>query len=550
MRKILTSVLSVAGLLAVVLAIASPATAQEVVVFTTDTEPGTYTVSWETQGGCDPSSPDDDTTLATDGASGSISRTVNAPANTPDDAAVGNEDAQVAEEDVVQFSVATADHCNYEWSASFTSSLPGSNGIGCAIDGARDGALGIVADQILTVSATICNSVGTIVAAIPRNSTTNDDDEVVPTQPQSGAVLNTTFTVTATPVDDSNDECAAVTEETEVDDQDNSDENDDTVSASLTVLNAPLSEENANCEYDVTVDVPGGFEAANKGDDEAEVESFIAFTADPAEAADDDEGGVEPMEATDCGEIRFIDNDDEDELVNNSVTVSCRFAYADVSFALVVAERDIYVLQRVTGPSGDGVDSYGTGRYSLTDNDSCGIPGDIPIGLSQRTTGGIMTTGDSVTVVELREGFFNITGAVLSPVEVTPDFDPAARYALNAEADECVMTAEVIDLPDGCSAEASELSGNMVSGVDDRGRAIMSFSITCAASDDGDDASDDSDASDASDASDDMGDMGDDNGDDNGDDMGDMGDDNGDDMGDMGDDNGDDIGPPEDVATG
>ena len=63
MRKILTSVLSVAGLLAVVLALAtSPASAAKDVV-TIQSPPddtvgnvGTYTISWETRGSCDPGS--------------------------------------------------------------------------------------------------------------------------------------------------------------------------------------------------------------------------------------------------------------------------------------------------------------------------------------------------------------------------------------------------------------------------------------------------------------------------------------------------------------
>ena len=73
MRKILTSVLSVAGLLAVVLALASsPASAakQVVTIQSPDTDNvGTYTISWETQGGCDPGS-------GTSGASGSVTITV------------------------------------------------------------------------------------------------------------------------------------------------------------------------------------------------------------------------------------------------------------------------------------------------------------------------------------------------------------------------------------------------------------------------------------------------------------------------------------------
>ena len=93
MRKILTSVLSVAGLLAVMLAIVSgPATAQtaEVVTFTTDNIPGTYSVSWETQGGCDPTMRDEGTSNATDGATGTFSRTVAAPPGTSPTAVVSD----------------------------------------------------------------------------------------------------------------------------------------------------------------------------------------------------------------------------------------------------------------------------------------------------------------------------------------------------------------------------------------------------------------------------------------------------------------------------
>ena len=76
MRKILTSVLSVAGLLAVVLALASsPASAaKQVVTIETPADDtagnaGTYTISWKTKGGCDPGS-------GTSGASGSVTMTI------------------------------------------------------------------------------------------------------------------------------------------------------------------------------------------------------------------------------------------------------------------------------------------------------------------------------------------------------------------------------------------------------------------------------------------------------------------------------------------
>ena len=70
MRKILTSLLGVAGLFAVVLVLSSPATAAKgTVVVRSDDEAGTYTVNWETRGGCDPGS-------GTSGSSGSIALTV------------------------------------------------------------------------------------------------------------------------------------------------------------------------------------------------------------------------------------------------------------------------------------------------------------------------------------------------------------------------------------------------------------------------------------------------------------------------------------------
>ena len=71
MRKIVVGVLSVAGLLAGVLVLSSgPASAAgQVIRVYSATTAGTYTVSWNTQRGCDPGQ-------GMDGASGAVSRTV------------------------------------------------------------------------------------------------------------------------------------------------------------------------------------------------------------------------------------------------------------------------------------------------------------------------------------------------------------------------------------------------------------------------------------------------------------------------------------------
>ena len=121
MRKILVSVLSVAGLLAVVLALASsPATAaKKVVRVTTDSRVGTYTVSWETGGGCDPGS-------GTSGAEGQLALTVSKDLESTDALGspndVGNTETG---------SISVDDKCTYEWRASFTSAAPASAGTIC-----------------------------------------------------------------------------------------------------------------------------------------------------------------------------------------------------------------------------------------------------------------------------------------------------------------------------------------------------------------------------------------------------------------------------------
>ena len=139
MRKILTSVLSVAGLLAVVLALASgPATAQKeadpanvdtVIVYTNDEDSsetpgaavdmsvaGTYSVSWDTLGDCDPGP-------GTSGASGSLVLTVAATDvlvaaevdPDPDDTDPAKQAVASREGTEARAVIRTNTDCNYSW---------------------------------------------------------------------------------------------------------------------------------------------------------------------------------------------------------------------------------------------------------------------------------------------------------------------------------------------------------------------------------------------------------------------------------------------------
>ena len=598
MRKILIGGLGVAGLLATVLALASsPATSQMVVAFQTDTQPGEYTVSWSTRGGCDPSRPNADTTLATDGATGARSATVSVPGTAAATATV--QDARGTEGDPgstigneVEFSVAVAQHCTYDYSVTFTSSLGGSKGISCAVGydindagavaGTRDGVLtfvevpGTFADEIefnvedgdgdaTNGDESICNEVAKISVDVKRpkvpdvkdRDSDNDKTELIPDQPHSGAILNTTFTVGAQQVTaknaPTNDECATVSEETEVDDvldnnngRDSTD--DDTVGAVLTVVKTPLSDGTHTCAYDVGAIVPAGFEPRSRYSEGSRVVSYglgdkvipdrgdidgDGVNEDDAVTGEDTDTDADTVPATldDCG-VTVVRTDTDSDLTTTGDQTSGIVGGKGgpcVTADLVVALRMMYILQNVVGDSGGA-----NARYSLTLDKECAIPHDLPANLTGTVVGGIQTT-KAVTVVELKEGFFNISAAVMG--RGATDIDEyertfAPRYALNKDGEACSFTAAVSHLPDNCDAAEESISANAVTGSDSHGRVIVTFDIGCS-----DDAADDeADADDG--AADDMGDMDDDAAEAD------------DDMGDMGDDDADDMGPPADEPTG
>ena len=150
MRKILTSVLGVAGLLAVVLALASsPASAaKQVVTITTAATPqaGTYTATWETNGGCDPGA-------GTSGASGSITLEV-ADADGAGDATTGAQQ---------ETGVVTDTICNYSWEFTFTNAA----GASCGVTATPDPIVPATETITLEGSApTACDTMANIVVTI------------------------------------------------------------------------------------------------------------------------------------------------------------------------------------------------------------------------------------------------------------------------------------------------------------------------------------------------------------------------------------------------
>jgi len=170
MRKIPVGVLGVAGLFAAVLALASGpvAAATDVVTITSDTDVGTYVVTWSTGGGCDPG---DDTS----GASGEVTLTV-------------VEGDTAGEGAAAQTGVVLDTICTYEWKAVLVQA-----------DGSRCRAAIAIADSATTLETGDCNSVEKVTFTVAGYTTPAGGDKaaVPPTAAVLGAIRNTTFTVTA-----------------------------------------------------------------------------------------------------------------------------------------------------------------------------------------------------------------------------------------------------------------------------------------------------------------------------------------------------------------
>ena len=293
MRKILVGVLSVAGLLVAVLALASgpAAAATDVITITSDTEVGTYVVMWSTGGGCDPG---DDTS----GASGSVELTV-------------VEGDTVGQGTAVTTGVVIDTICTYKWEAVLVQA-----------DGSRCQAAIAIANSATTLVTGSCNSVEKVTFTVEGYTApaTGDKAAVPPTAAVLGAIKNTTFTVTATEKVPSgakaDPECATVSEETEISDAGANE-------VELTLVDDTF--DGRNCVYTVTAALPAGFAADAKGSNSA----VVVMNGPPTSATTDPPDN----RAT-------LDN------AGSSTTA------LNASLEVTVASRTVYLVQNVLGDAG------------------------------------------------------------------------------------------------------------------------------------------------------------------------------------------------------
>ena len=216
-----------------------------IVKITSANTAGTYTVDWQTLGGCDPGS-------GTSGMTGEVTLTVDA-AGTPDDTPEPGELTGTPAIEVVVIRPI----CVYVWHVSFVETTTDANCIVGPAPFAPDdrNEIQITVDD----PATSCTQRSRIVVRLhPSVPVTVDDTD-------HNAILRTRFIATARRVEDAPRRCSTRTGVSKVDDNETPDDTtDDSVSIELSVVRTTAAGE--ECRYDVTLRVPIRL-AATRGDE-------------------------------------------------------------------------------------------------------------------------------------------------------------------------------------------------------------------------------------------------------------------------------------------
>lgn len=113
----------------------------------------------------------------------------------------------------------------------------------------------------------------------------------------------------------------------------------------------------------------------------------------------------------------------------------------------------VYVLQNVVGDT-----CAETVQYRLTSTD------------------GIELISDPV---DLREGFYNVTGAFRETERISDGTDLLQFAVLDARGMGRALTVEVLGIPAYCAAESEIVTVDLLSGVDHKNRAIVRTDIVC-----------------------------------------------------------------------
>lgn len=456
MKRIIFSVLSVAGLLATVLALsagtASAAVGNiSVVAYSatlTDTAyPGSYVVSWKAQGGC--SSTQD----------GSVSGNIKATGTTPHNADELLGSYSINDDCVYKVSVVyttTAETTRVQAGGGFTavSGFDVPTGTRCAATATPATLTSAGGNVEVKVDKSDCVTTTSVVVSVLGFKEGEGYTPDVGTDSEQAVAANT-WEVTATPtgkgaegVTEVAAECAVVSGTTKAD---AADDGKQKVTLKPVTSGFMVDASARTCEYTIAAKLRNGFL------------------------------GHGPT-ASDPGGLANIVWDSTDG--------------ASLSLVLGVARPTVYVVQNVSGTPPSGATTSYSASYACANPDASGaVVPPPPIG-SGLTSGGIQTIQQQ-TLIPLRAGRFDVSAGVVVTAPVLSE-DVSNRKVLRADAigmpvptsstdstqlatiaigNPCMLSVSVSGVPDGCSATSATQTINLAT-ASSRG-TIMEFSISC-----------------------------------------------------------------------
>ena len=416
MRKILLSVLSVAGLLAALLALTGgPASAETGIarVESTNARGGTYTLTWKAKSGCDSS------------ADGSVSGVVPPGASTDSQLIFG--------------AFTTNDDCQYDFTTTYVTGV--NSGISVAagtrcrtINQEINGLDGDPATAAVVVINTAEPADCVITAPVSFTVDGPEDADGVDNSYHRKAVRARTWEMTLTPTgkgipdtEASNaDECVEL-----VDSDASVPEGGERPQGQFVIIREGLDKDGVatSCRYDLSVAIPDGFVEASTG---SSVAKNAVYYGSPGQ-----------------------------------------------TLRLRVAQREVYVVQNVTGDAGGGKVAYST-QIACSDaaNPPLALP---PVVGATGTRGGIETVQDK-TLVPLTTGRYDVSegiaGSMTSTAAGTSGRRAVIAYAVAEDGNNCALSVSANEVPANCTVASASQTINLLTA---QSRNIMEFSFRCTA---------------------------------------------------------------------
>lgn len=252
----------------------------------------------------------------------------------------------------------------------------------------------------------------------------NPSTPVIVDDTDQNAILAKSFSAVVEPAKNSSRECTTTSAESTVDRSGTpADASDDTVSIALPVVDTTTTGE--QCLYDLMLRVPSRLIVAH-----------------------------------DASEVRDV------------------IPSSTIDFSVGVDSKRIFLLQHVIGDSGGGTARY---RLSRTCRTTSSIPDAVPDPLLPRSASGGISRIPPVNIVELREGRFNVTAALVADPTRENAFDGVEVPMMDNRGEDCSAIVSISHLPSWCKAKWTELGHDL---ADPPGHfrfesIVFEFEVTC-----------------------------------------------------------------------